>query len=165
MPVHHNRALDPHRQTPMSLPHYVLRFWLLILKSPATRLQHLPRRLNTARIETLRRTVIRASYVHCAYPSFAQSSVAITGMTFMKLFTPSCLWLDLPRRNQHRPRIPSTAPSHHPKFLLVSSGPRGNSSKTEELGPARSIRQERCLNFRESSILLWCISCADIGPI
>ena len=147
MPAHYNGAFDPRRQTPMSLPHFVLCFW--ILQPSPTRLQLLPRRLNTrrmkskARIETLPRMVIRASYMHCAYSSFAHSNVLITGMMFMKLFTPSCLWPDLPRRNQHHPWIRSRQPNHHLVFLLALSVPKGNSSKTKELGLARSIREER----------------------
>ena len=149
MPAHYNGGLDPHRQTPMSLPHFILRFWLLTLRPSFTRLQLLPRRLNTARmkskarIETLPRVVIRASYMHCAYSFFAHSNVFITGMAFMKFFTPFCPWPDLPRRNQHHPWISSRQPSHHPVCLLALSGPKGNSSKTKELGLARSIRQER----------------------
>ena len=149
MAAHHNGAFDAHPQAPMSLPHFVPHFWLLILHPSSTRLQHLPRRLNTARmkskerIKTPPRMVIRTSYVHCAYSSFAHSNVVITGMTLMKSFTPSCLWPDLPRRNQHHPWIRSRQPNHHPVFLLALSVPKGNSSKTEELGLARSIRQER----------------------
>jgi hypothetical protein len=168
MPAHHNGALDPHQQTPTSLPHFLLRTWLLIIQPYSTRIQLLPRRLNTTRMkskakfETLRRLVICASYMHRAYFPFAHLNAVITGMMFMKLAPPQ-LWFDLPLWNPLHPWIPSQQPSYHPLSLLVLSVPKGNSSTTKVPGLARSIRRERSLTFREFPILLWCISSTDIG--
>ena len=159
MPVRHNGALDPHQQTPTPVPHFLLPPWLLIQRPSSTHPLLLPRRLNTTRmksetrIDIVPRMVIRASHKHRTYYSFAHLNAVICREGVQEIVYSTLAIARPGTKTSASPIVPVATAK-----LLPPGPPRVVGSKrkfVEDRGTrCDSIRQERYLNFRESSIYL-----------